>query len=328
VQKACFIAAMLATLAGSAVLTGSATAQTFPSKPITIVVPFAAGGPVDTTTRIMAERMKSSLGQSIVVENVTGAAGSIAAGRVARAAPDGYTLATGIWGTHVANGAIYSLQYDVQKDFEPVALLCVNPLLIVAKKDMPAKNLTELVGWLKANPDKASQGTSGVGSVGHIAGAFFQSVTGTRFAFVPYRGLGPAMQDLLAGTIDLMFDTPTTSLPHVKSGGLRAYAVTAKTRLPAAPDIPTVDEAGLPGMYASTWTAFFAPKGTPKEAVDKLNAAAKEALADPAVRKRLAEIGQEIYPVEQQSPEALAAFQQAEIAKWWPIIKAANIKGE
>lgn len=315
-------------MSAALVAAGRADAQTFPSKPITIVVPFAAGGPIDTTTRTIAEHMRSSLGQTIVIENVTGAAGGIAAGRVARAKPDGYTLVTGIWGTHVANGAIYKLQYDVQKDFEPVGLLTSNPLLIVSKKDMPAANLTELVAWLKANPGKASQGTSGVGSVGHLVGVLFQSVTKTEFQFVPYRGLGPAMTDMLAGHIELMFDTPATSLPHVQTGNVKAFAVTAPQRIPSAPDVPTVDEAGIPGLHASTWTAFFAPKGTPKEVVTRLNAAVVEALADPEVRKRLQKIGQEIYPREQQSPEALAALQAADIKKWWPIIEAANIKAE
>ena len=305
-----------------------AQAQTFSGKPVTIVVPFAAGGPIDTLTRIMAERMKETLGQPVLVENTAGAAGSIAAGRVARATPDGTTLITALWGTHVANAAIYKLNYDVQKDFEPVALISSNPLLIVGKKGLPASNLTELVVWLKANPGKASQGTSGVGSVGHIGGVFFQNITGTQFQFVPYRGLGPAMQDLVAGNIDLIFDTPATSLPQVNAGTVRAYAVTAKSRLPVAPDILTVDEAGLPELHISTWTAFFAPKGTSKEVVTKLNAAATEALADPVVRRRLAEIGQDIYPREQQTPEALAALQKAELEKWTPIIKAAGINPE
>ena len=306
----------------------AAEAQTFPNKPVTIVVPFAAGGPIDTLTRIMAERMKESLGQQVLVENTAGAAGSIAAGRVARATPDGTTLITALWGTHVVNAAIYKLNYDVQKDFEPVALISSNPLVIVSKKDLPAGNLIELVTWLKANPGKASQGTSGVGSAGHIGGAFFQNLTGTQFQFVPYRGLGPAMQDLVAGNIDLIFDTPATSLPQVKAGTINAYAITGKTRLPAAPGIPTVDEAGVPGLHISTWTAFFAPKGTPKEAVAKLSAAAMEALSDPVLRKRLAEIGQDIYPREQQTPDALAALQKADLEKWTPIIKATGIKAE
>lgn len=305
-----------------------AFADQFPLRQITVVVPFAAGGPIDTTTRIIADKMRESLGQSVIVENLGGAAGGLAAARVAKAAPDGYTLITGIWGTHVANGAIYKLSYDVQADFTPVALLSSNPLLIVSSKKTPANNLRELVEWLKANPDKATQGTSGVGSVGHIGGVFFQKMTSAKFQFVPYRGLAPAMTDLMAGNIDLMFDTPATSLPQVRSGNIRAYAVTSKNRISSAPDIPTVDEAGLPNLYISTWTAFFAPKGTPKEIVDKVSAAAIAALADPSVQKRLAEVGQDIYPPDQQTAAYLAKFQNEEISKWWPIIKGADIKAE
>jgi tripartite-type tricarboxylate transporter receptor subunit TctC len=305
-----------------------ASADQFPSRQITILVPFAAGGPIDTTTRIIADKMRESLGQPVLIENLGGAAGGLAAARVAKAAPDGYTLITGIWGTHVANGAIYKLSYDVQADFGPVALLSSNPLLIVSSKKMPANNLQELVTWLKANPDKATQGTSGVGSVGHVGGVFFERMTGTKFQFVPYRGLAPAMTDLMAGNIDLMFDTPATSLPQVKAGNIRAFAVTSKTRIASAPDIPTVDEAGVPNLYISTWTAFFAPKGTPKEVIDKISAAAIAALADPSVQKRLGEVGQDIYPPDQQSAAYLAKFQDEEIKKWWPIIKDANIKAE
>ena len=324
--------AIVKTFIGIVILTASlltaAFADQFPSRQITILVPFAAGGPIDTTTRIIADKMRESLGQAVIIENLGGAAGSLAAGRVAKAAPDGYTLITGIWGTHVANGAIYKLSYDVQTDFAPVALLSSNPLLIVSSKKTPANNLMELVNWLKANPDKATQGTSGVGSVGHVGGVFFQKMTGTKFQFVPYRGLAPAMTDLMAGNIDLMFDTPATSLPQVKAGNIRAFAVTSKNRIASAPDIPTVDEAGIPNLHISTWTAFFAPKGTPKEIVNKISAAAIAALADPSVQKRLAEVGQDVYPPAQQSAAYLAKFQDEEIKKWWPIIKDANIKAE
>jgi tripartite-type tricarboxylate transporter receptor subunit TctC len=306
----------------------TAQAQTYPARPITMIVPYASGGPTDVIGRIVAERMRTSLGQPIIIDNVSGASGSIGTGRLAHAASDGYTFGVGSWPTHVVNGAVYSLQYDLINDFEPIALITEGPLLIVAKKALPAKDLKELIGWLKANPDKASQGTVGAGSSGHVAGIFFQKQTGTRFQFVPYRGLGPAMQDLLSGQIDIMIDNPASSLPQIRAGTINAFAVTAKTRVAADPNIPTVDEAGLPGLYVSVWYALFAPKGTPKNIITKLNAAAMDALADSTVRRRLADLAQEIPPYDQQTPQALGAYQKAEIDKWWPIIKAANIKGE
>ena len=305
-----------------------AMAQAYPTRLITIVVPYAAGGPTDVIGRILAERMRAVLSQTVIVENVTGANGTIGVGRVARATPDGYTISIGHWSTHVVNGAIYQLQYDLLNDFEPISLIATNSYVIVAKNAVPANDLKGFIAWLKANPDKASEGTAGAGSPQHVGGVFFQQATGTRFQFVPYRGAAPAMQDLLAGQIDMIIDDPTNSLPHVRAGGIKAFAVTAKTRLAAAPDIPTVDEAGLPGFYFSRWHALWVPKGTPKNIVGKLNAAVVDALADAAVRARLADLGQEIFPREQQTPEALGAFQKAEIEKWWPIIKAANIKGE
>jgi tripartite-type tricarboxylate transporter receptor subunit TctC len=315
----------LRSLAIAAVL-GSASggmAQVYPSHPITIIVPFAAGGPSDTLTRILAQRIGATLGQVVIVDNVGGAAGRIGTGRGARAAPDGYTLITGSAGTHMANGAIYTLSYDVLKDFEPIALLAATPQLIVAKKAMPASNLKELIAWLKENPDKTSQGTSAVGGYSHLAGVFFQKLTGTRFQFVPYRGT--AMNDLVAGHVDLMIDQTSNALPQVRNGNIKAYAVAANRCFAEAADIPTVDEAGLPGFHFSHWYALFAPKNTAKTVIGTLNAAVVEALNDLAVRQRLVDLGQEIFPREQQAPESLATFHKAEIDKWWPIIKAAGI---
>jgi tripartite-type tricarboxylate transporter receptor subunit TctC len=306
-----------------------ARAQTYPTRPITMVVPYGAGGPGDTIGRIVAEHFRGSLSQPVIIENVAGASGTIGVGRVARAKPDGYTLVLGNWATHVLNGPMFGLEYDLQKDFEPVALVSNDPLLIVAKKSLPAKDLKEFLAWLKANPGKASQGTTGAGGISTVLGLSFQKEADTRFNFVPYRGgLGSAMLDLVAGQIDFMIDTAANSLPQVRTGAIKAYAVTAKSRLPAAPDIPTVDEAGLSGFYALNWQAIFVPKGTPADVIAKLNGAVVAALADPTVQRRLATIGQEIFPRERQTPEALGALQKAEIEKWWPIIKAANIKGE
>lgn len=309
-------------------VTRSAQAQAYPTRPITMVVPYSAGGPTDTIARIMAERLRASLDQIVLVENTTGAAGTLGVGRVARATPDGYTMSIGHWGTHVVNPAIYPLQYDTLNDFEPVAMIATNPQLIVAKKNLPAKDLKELIVWLKANSTAATQGTAGYGSGSHISGIFFQEITGTTFQFVPYRGAGPAMQDLIAGQIDLMIDQAANSLPQVRNRTVQAYAVTAKTRLVAAPDIPTVDEAGVPGLHISIWHALWMPKGTPKDILAKLNAATVEALADPNVRKRLAELGQEIPTRDMQTPQALLAYHKAEIDRWWPIIKKAGVKGE
>jgi tripartite-type tricarboxylate transporter receptor subunit TctC len=306
----------------------TARAQAYPSRPMTIVAPFAAGGGGDTVARILAERMRESLGQPVIVENVTGANGAIATARVARAAPDGYTLVLGNISTHVFNGALYANQFDVLNDFTPISLLTTQPYLIAARKDFPANDLRAFVSWLKANPDKATAGTAGVGNISHLAGLFFQNATGTRFQFVPYRGGALALQDLVGGHIDLIFTPPADSSEQVRAGTIKTYAVMAKDRMTTAADIPTVDEAGLPELHLSGWQALFAPKGIPTAALARLNAAVVDALAAPVVRRRLTDLRQEIPPPARQTPEALGALQQSDIEKWWPIIKSANIKGE
>jgi tripartite-type tricarboxylate transporter receptor subunit TctC len=305
-----------------------ACAQIYPSRPISLVVPFPAGGPTDAVGRILAEGMRSPLGQPVMVENVAGAGGTVGAGRVARAAPDGYTLVAGNSGTHVVNGAMYALQYDLVKDFEPIALTARETPIIVAKKAMPAESLNELIAWLRANPNKAFQATAGVGTPPHLSGILFQRITDTRMPFVPYRGAAPAMQDLVAGQVDIEIDSPVTSLPQIRAGSIKAYAVAANRRLLAAPEIPTVDEAGLPGFHVSTWFALFAPKGLPRDVTAKLNAAVTIALSDPAVRHRIADLGLEIPPPDELTPQALGAVQKADIEKWWPIVKAAGIRAE
>jgi tripartite-type tricarboxylate transporter receptor subunit TctC len=307
--------------------TANAMAQAaYPSRPITIIVPFPAGGPTDTLARILADHMTTSLAQSVIIENVSGAAGSIGVGRVARAAADGYTVSIGHWSTHVVNGATMGLPYDVLTDFEPVSLLADTPIWLVARKTLPPKDLSELIAWLKQNPSKASAGTVGVGGASDVTGSYFQSVTGTKFQFVPYRGSAPLNQDLVAGHIDLNLGMAAASYSLVRSGQIKAYAMMAKTRWWAAPDVSTMEEAGVPGLYASFWHALWLPKGTPKDITTKLNSAVRSALADPAVRQRFADQGQEIPPRERQTPEALGAHQKAEIEKWWPLIKAAGIR--
>jgi tripartite-type tricarboxylate transporter receptor subunit TctC len=321
----------LALTAGAAALPAISRigwAQSYPTRPITIMVPFPPGGATDVIARNLAERMKVSLGQQVIIENVTGAGGTIGTGRVARASPDGYTLSVANNGTHVTNGAAYALQYDVVNDFEPIALVSTTPYLLLGKKALPANDLNGLIAWLKDNPNKATQGHTGIGSPVHISGVAFQKETGTRFGFVPYRGGAPALQDVVAGQIDLLIMDPTTSLPQVRAGLVKAYAVLAKVRLAAAPDIPTVDEAGLPSFYASLWHGLWVPKLTPPTIITKLNVAVVDALADPGVRARLADLGQEIFQRDQQTPEALRAFQKAEVEKWWPIIKEAGIKAQ
>ena len=303
-------------------------AQAYPTRPITLIVGAAAGGPTDTIGRIITERMRSTLGQTIVIENNGAAAGSIAHGRVARAAPDGYTLSLGHWGTHVVNGAVYALNYDTLKDFEPVALISQSPYFMVGKSGLPPNTLKELITWIKANGEKGTQGTSGAGSPGHIGGVLLQSILDTRWVFVPYRGANPVMQALLAGDFDWTFTTPDQGLPQIRGGRIKAYAVTAKARMTHAPDVPTADESGLPGFTLSYWHALWAPKGTPQAILAKLNAAVLAALAEPAVQQRLDDLGQAIFAPEQQTAEALNALQKAEIEKWWPIIKDAVIKPE
>ncbi len=305
-----------------------AAAETYPSRPITLVVPFPAGGPTDTLGRILADRMGRALGQSVIVEDLTGAAGTIGTGHVAHAAADGYTLILGHWQTHVVNGATFALSFDVVKDFEPISLIADCPMWVVGSASLPPKNLAELIAWLKENPGKATVGIGGAGGGADVVGTYFMKSTGTRFQFVPYRGAAPIIQDLLAGHIDLTFTQVASALAQVRAGQLKAYVVMAKSRWAEAPDTPTIDEAGVPGLYASFWHGLWAPKGTPKDVITKLDAAVVETLADPAVRQRFAEIGQEAWPRDHQTPEALAAQQKAEIEKWWPIIKAAGIKAE
>lgn len=306
-----------------------ANAQDYPSRPITIVVASGAGGPADVIARIIVERMRASLGQPVIIDNVGGGNGTIGMGRVARTKPDGYTLAFSVsFSTHVVQGAISKLPYDVTNDFEPLALATDGPQVMLAKKAMPASDLNGLIGWLKANPDKASLGQTGPGSPAHVAGILFQKQTGTRFQFANYRSAGQAMQDLIAGHIDLMLVAPNIALEHVRAGSIKAYAVTDKSRLAAAPEVPTVDEAGLPGFYTAPWHAFWAPKGTPREVITKLNASVVNALADTTVRKRLTDLGVRVVPRAQQTPEALGTLQKAEIERWWPVLKEAGIKVE
>ena len=305
---------------------GIASAETYPSHPITIIVPFSAGGPSDAMTRILGERMKQSLGEVLLIENVTGAGGSLGVGRAVRAASDGYTISFGHLGTHVANGAIYKLGYDLVTDLEPVVLLPSNPMIIVSKNAVPAKSLKELLAWLKSRPSPPTAGTAGAGSGSHIAGLYFENISGIKLQYVPYRGTGPALNDLVAGQIDIIVDQTSNSINQVRGGNIRAYAVTDSKRVENAPEIPTVDEAGLPGFHMTLWSGLWVPKGTPKEIVAKLNAAAVAALNDPAVIKQLENLGLQMPPKDQLTPDALGAWQKAEIAKWWPMIKAANVK--
>ena len=303
-------------------------ADNYPSRPITVIVPFAAGGPSDAMMRILGEHMHHTLGQPVVIENVTGAGGSIGVGRAVHSPPDGYTISFGHLGTHVANGAVYKLGYDLVADLEPVVLLPSNPMIVVSKNAVPAKSLAEFLAWLKAQPRPAAAGTAGNGSGSHIAGLYFENVTGIKLQYVPYRGTAPAMNDLVAGQIDLIVDQTSNSIGQVRARTIQAYAVTDSKRVESAPDVPTTDEAGLPGFHMTLWSGLWVPKDTPKDIVAKLNAAAVDALNDPAVRKQLENLGLQMPPKDHLSPEALGAWQKAEVAKWWPMIKAANVKVE
>ena len=306
----------------------TAVAQPWPTRQITIVVPFSAGGPTDTLARIMSEPMRRFLGQTIIVDNTTGAGGSIGVGRVVRSAPDGYTLSIGHWGTHVVNGAYYKLTYDLLTDLEPIAMIATNPQMVITRSVVPAQNLKELVQWIKTNQGKIQIGTGGIGSSSHIGGLYFLNRVGVKMDFVPYRGGAPAVQALLAGEIDLYMTQISGAIEHVRAGKLRAYMVTTSKRQAAAPEIPTTDEAGMPGLYTTVWHGIWVPKGTSADAKFKLNAAIVDTLADATVRKRFADLGQEIPPVSEQTQRALAVYHKAEIDKWWPLMRTAGIKAE
>ena len=316
-------AAFVAVLAGSI-----ATAQNYPARPVTMIVPFPPGGATDAIARILNERFRAALGQTVIIENIGGAGGSIGTHRVVRAAPDGYTLNLGQLGSHVMNGAALTLPYDLLTDLDPVSMVAANPQVIAARSGFPANNLKELIAWLKANPDKASVATVGAGSPSHVSAVYFANATGTRLNLVPYRGGGPAMQDLVANQVDLMIIQVAEAVAQAQAGRLKIFAVTSPSRLKGAPEVPTVDEAGMPGMYISFWHGLWMPRGVPKDILTKVNAAVVDTLADAAVRKRLATMHQELPPRGQQTPQGLAAYQKAEIDKWWPIIKAAGIKAQ
>jgi tripartite-type tricarboxylate transporter receptor subunit TctC len=318
-----FAAAGLSAFVALAAVLGVHAQQGFPSRQITLIVPFPPGGSTDAIARIMAERMRARLGQPVIIENVGGAGGSIAVGRLARAAPDGHTIDIGQWDTHVGS-IIYKLNYDLQKDFEPVGLISINPQLMVAKKNLPANDLRGLVAWMKANPDKITFVNQNAAA--QVTGVLFERATGQKLQYIPYRGAGPAMTDLLAGQVDLLVVQAAVSLPQIQAGTIKAIANLSPQRSPALPDIPTSDESGVPGLYMSGWFGFFAPKNTPKDVIARLNDAMTQALSDPAVRKRFVELGLDIASTEQQTPAGLATFLRGEIDKWWPIIKGSGVK--
>ena len=306
---------------------GGASAQPYPSRPITLIVPFPAGGITDIIARIVAEGMRQHLGQTVIVENVPGAGGTIGTTKLARATPDGYTIGIGQWTSHVGGGAMYNLPFDLHKDLQPISLVSVGPLWIIGRKTLPANNLQDLIAWLKANP-KATGATIGVGSAAHLCFLDFEQETGTSFVIVPYRGAAPAMQDLLAGQIDIFCPEAGQTLAQYRAGSVKAFAVLTEKRWFAAPEVPTIAEAGAPGLLFPFWHGLWAPKGIPADALAKLNAAVRAALADPAIRKRFTDLGHEVAPVERQTPAGLAAYYQAQTDKWWPIIKAANLKAQ
>lgn len=321
-----FVAAAVAALFSLIAAIAPASAQSYPSRPVTVIVPFPAGGATDTLARFLGEHMREFLGQPVVIENVGGAAGRLAVGKAVRSPADGYTLSIGTSTTHMLTGGLYQLPYDLLTDLEPIILIGSEPLLIAAKKDFPANNLKELIAWLKANPGKASVGVPGIGGTGHVAGLSFQKQTGTQYQFVPYRGNALVLQDLLGGQIDFVTEPSSNFVQQVASGTIKAFAVTAPARTSSLPDVPTTDEAGLPGFHPSLWYGLWVPGGTPKDVVARLNDTMKKTLALPAVQERFKKLGITATPAAQQSPEALRAFQKAEIERWWPIIKAANIQ--
>jgi len=327
-RRAGFAALTLAAFVHSLIFSETARAETYPSHPITIIVPFSAGGPTDAMARILGEHMQRTLGQAILIENVTGAGGSLGVGRVVRAPADGYTISIGHLGTHVANGAVYKLGYDLVTDLAPVVMLPSNPMVIVSRNTIPAKTLPELLAWLKAKPAPPTAGTAGAGSGTHIAGLYFENTTGIKLQYVPYRGTAPALTDLVAGQIDLIIDQTSNSISQIRAGTIRAYAVTDDKRVGSAPEIPSTDEAGLKGFHMTLWSGLWVPKDTPKDIVTKLNAAAVDAMNDSAVRDKFEKLGLEMPPQDQLSPTALGAWQKSEIAKWWPMIKAADVKVE